>query len=95
MIIVSGWIRVDSEQRDAYLATCTEVIELARAAAGCVDFHIAGDPLEADRINVFEQWESTAAVEEFRASGPSDDQQDMILGAHVEQHEVASTTSLT
>jgi hypothetical protein len=34
-------------------------------------------------------------AETFRGSGPSGDQQSMILDAHVEQHEIVSTTSLT
>ena len=44
---------------------------------------------------MFEQWEGAEAVEAFRGSGPSDEQQSMIIGAQVEQHEIASTISLT
>lgn len=95
MIIVSGWIRVSPDAREAYLATCVDVIEQARATSGCLGFHLSADPLERDRINVYEQWESSHAVDAFRRSGPSDGQQDMIIDAHVAQHEVASTTSLT
>jgi hypothetical protein len=49
----------------------------------------------ASRVNVFEQWESTDAVERFRGSGPSDDQQSMIVGARVVQHQIAASTDLT
>ncbi|MGA9278613.1 putative quinol monooxygenase [Ilumatobacter sp.] len=95
MVIVSGWLRVGTDARDEYLASCVDVIEAARAAPGCIDFHLAADPLDADRINVYEQWESAEAVERFRGSGPDGGQQDAIVGAHVEQHEVASSTTLT
>jgi quinol monooxygenase YgiN len=95
VIIVAGWIRVAAEDRDAYLESCREVVEAARAAPGCVDFSLSPDLLDPGRINVFEQWESTEAVERFRGSGPSDDQQAVIVGAHVAQHEIAASTDLT
>ena len=91
---MSGWLRVDADARDEYLASCVPVIEAARAALGCLDFHLAPDPLEPERINVFEQWESAAAVESFRGSGPDPGHQSAIVDAHVEQHEIASTVSL-
>ena len=94
MIIVSGALFVDAGERDAYLAGCREVIVAARAAPGCVDFHLAADPIEADRINVFEQWESAAAVDTFRGSGPSDDQAAAIRDARVFQHEIATSQQL-
>ena len=95
MIIVSGSIHVDEDERGSYLAGCREVILAARAADGCLDFHLAADPIEPDRINIYEQWETVAAVEAFRGSGPSDDQAATITRADVSQHEVASTISLT
>ena len=95
MIIVAGWLRVVPESRASYLETRRPIIAAARASRGCIDFHLSADALDSERINVFEQWESVDAVESFRGSGPSDDQQDMILDAHVEQHEIASTVSLS
>lgn len=94
MIIVAGWLRVLPENRASYVDTCREVISAARSADGCIDFHLSADVLDSGRINIFEQWESAVAVESFRGSGPSDDQQSVILNAHVEQHEIASTISL-
>jgi quinol monooxygenase YgiN len=95
VIVVAGWLRVASEQRDAYLESCRAVVEAARAAPGCVDFSVSPDLVDLERVNVFEQWESTEAVERFRGSGPSDDQQAMIVDAHVVQHEIAASTNLT
>ena len=92
--IVSGIIRVDEAERDHYLAGCLEVVVAARATEGCIDFHISADPIESDRINVYEQWESVAAVEAFRGSGPSDEQAAAIRDASVWQHEVASSARL-
>jgi quinol monooxygenase YgiN len=94
MVIVSGSITVDSADRAAYLAECRTVIEQARSAPGCVDFHLSADPLEPDRINVYEQWESVEAVEAFRGSGPSSEQSAAILEGRVVQHQIAASTPL-
>ena len=93
-IIVSGWLRVDEAERDRYLAGCHEVIVTARSTEGCIDFHLSADPIEPDRINVYERWESIAAVEAFRGSGPSGEQAATIRDASMWQHEVASSTKL-
>jgi quinol monooxygenase YgiN len=94
VIIVAGSIYVDERDRDGYLDGCREVILAARSSAGCIDFHLSADPIERDRINVFEQWESVADVEGFRGSGPSGEQTVAIRRAAVHQHEVASSTAL-
>lgn len=95
MIIVSGWLRVEPDQRDDYLASCVPVVQEARALSECLDFHIDPDLLEPARINVFEMWESVEAVEAFRGRGSTAEQQHAIIDAHIEQHMVASTTRLT
>ena len=94
VIIVSGPIHVRPDQRDGYLAGCRTVIEQARQAPGCLDFHISADPIELGRVNVFEQWESVQAVEAFRGSGPSDEQGAAIESAAVFQHEISSSQAL-
>ncbi|MGH8930449.1 MAG: putative quinol monooxygenase [Egibacteraceae bacterium] len=94
MIIVSGALYVDEADRDAYLQGCHEVILAARTSDGCIDFHLAADPIEPDRVNLYEQWESVAAVESFRGSGPSSEQVAAIRHARVFQHQVASSTAL-
>lgn len=94
MIIVSGKIYVDAVDRDSYLEDCHQLIDLARRSSGCLDFHLAGDPMEPDRINVFEQWETAADVAAFRGSGPTSDQQTAIRDAQVFQHEIASSQQL-
>lgn len=94
MIIVSGEIYVEPTDRETYLEDCREVIEGARRRAGCVDFYLTADPLEPGRINVYEQWESAAAVEEFRGSGPSSKQTATIEDTAVFQHEIASSEPL-
>lgn len=94
MIIVAGALQVDDTERQAYLESCLEVIVAARLSPGCIDFHLSADPIEPGRINVFEQWESVEAVEQFRGSGPSSEQTAAIRSATVIQHEIGSSTQL-
>lgn len=94
MIIVAGALYVDAAERDAYLRECRDAITAARSAEGCIDFHLAADPIEPDRINVYEAWESVEAVEAFRGSGPSSEQTAAIRDARVFQHQIASSTRL-
>ena len=91
MIIVSGWLRVQEHERAAYLDGCVDVVRPAREAPGCHDFAISADPVDADRINVYERWASGDDVERFRGSGPDSDQQVQIQDAEVLRHEISST----
>lgn len=86
MLIVAGSLYVDSEERDAYLADCVEVVRQARSAPGCVDFAISADLVEPGRINVYERWESDEQLRDFRGAGPSAEQQAAIRGAEVHRY---------
>jgi quinol monooxygenase YgiN len=95
MVIVAGHLIVDPQQRQSYLADCAGVVEQARRAPGCLDFSITADLLDPRRIAIFERWESQAAVEAFRGSGPSDEQGAAMLAASVAEYDVADVRSLT
>ena len=94
MVIVAGHLMVEPQQREAYLAGCVGVVEQARRAAGCLDFAITADLLDPGRVNIFERWESQAAVEAFRSSGPSDEQGAAMLSASVAEYDIADLRSL-
>jgi quinol monooxygenase YgiN len=92
MVIVAGHLVVDAQQRESYLADCVNVVEQARRAPGCLDFSIAADLVDPARIAIFERWESRDAVENFRGSGPSDEQSAAMLSASVAEYDVRSLT---
>ena len=94
MLIVAGHLTVDPDQRESYLADCVSVVEQAREVDGCLDFVIAADLVDPGRVNVFERWESQAAVNAFRGSGPSSEQRAAILSASVAEYEIADARSL-
>ena len=94
MLIVAGHISVEPQQRASYLAGCVSVVEQARGTAGCLDFAITADLIDPGRVNVLERWESQAAVEAFRGTGPSDEQGAAMLSAAVAEYDVADVRPL-
>ena len=94
MVIVAGHVVVDPTERDDYLSGFVEVVRQARRTPGCLDFSLSADLIESGRINVFERWESQAALEAFRGSGPSDEQGAAIVSAEVAEYDVTSERNL-
>jgi len=94
-VVVAGQLMVHPDEREDYLAGCLEVVRMARATTGCLDFVISADLLDPGRVNVYERWVSRAAVEAFRGSGPSDDQSAALLSASVAEYDVAAARFLT
>ena len=94
MLIVAGHITVEPQQRESYLAGCISVVEQARRAAGCLDFAITADLIDPGRINIFERWESQAAVDTFRGSGPSNEQGAAMVSASVAEYGIADVRPL-
>jgi quinol monooxygenase YgiN len=69
VLIIAGALYVDAADRDRYLAAAADIDRLARAAPGCLDFAQTADGLDAERINVYERWESDEDLHRFRTSG--------------------------
>jgi quinol monooxygenase YgiN len=95
MVIVAGFLVVEPTQRENYLTECRDVVRQARRTPGCLDYAISADLLDPDRIDIFERWQSRAAVEAFRGSGPSDGQQAVIASASVSEYDVGGQRQLT
>ncbi|MEN8656054.1 antibiotic biosynthesis monooxygenase family protein [Streptomyces sp. 21So2-11] len=90
MIIVSGKLYVDPATRGAYLNGFMSVVEQARAAPGCLDFVLSADPIEADRINVYERWESDAELADFRGADPEPEQTAAIRDTDVKRYRISA-----
>lgn len=89
MVIVAGYLVVEARERDRYLEGCEEVVQQARRTRGCLDFAITADLLDPTRINIFERWESHTALDAFRGSGPTEEQQGSIIAASVSDYDVS------
>ena len=91
MLIVSGRIYVRPGARHEFLASSLGAVTQARRARGCRDFVVAADPIEPDRVNVYEEWESEEALLTFRGAGPDEGLTSSIVRADVARHVVASS----
>ena len=89
MVIVAGHITVDPEQRESYLAGSISVVEKARRADGCLDFAMTADLLDPGRLNLFERWESHAALKAFRRSAPRNKHRAAMLSVSVAEYDIA------
>lgn len=91
MIIVAGRIYVRPGTRAAFLTRSSEAVVQARRSAGCRDVVVAADPIAADRVNVYEEWESEEVLLAFRGDGPDQALVSSIVRAQVSQHRVSSS----
>ncbi len=60
MILIAGTIDVNPEKRDAAIEAGRPHMEATRNWKGCLDYVWSADPLQDDRIYVFERWETEA-----------------------------------
>lgn len=88
MIIVAGYIKVQRGKRDTFLKESASAILAARKASGCRDFAVSADLLDTNRVNVYEEWESSEQLKAFRESGPSNSLMELIVEAKVKEYSV-------
>lgn len=91
MIIVSGRIYVQAGTREAFIASSAKAILQARKSPGCRDFVVAADPIENNRVNVYEEWDSEEQLLAFRGSGPDGNLSSVIEHATVSRHHISSS----
>jgi len=88
MIIVSGKLDIEEGKRDEFIARSKDSIIAARTANGCIDFSVSPDPVDLDRVNIFEEWHTKSQLDEFRESGPSDDLFDLVKRFDVNERSI-------
>ncbi len=69
VIIIAGTLHFEADSRDEYLTAVADVAVEARRAPGCLDFVQAADPIDPERINVYERWASDGDLLRFRDVG--------------------------
>ena len=55
------------KRRDEVVENFKDLVLLARSAPGCLDFAITADPVDSNRINNFEFWQSAKHLNSWRA----------------------------
>lgn len=91
MTIVSGRIYVRRGSKEEFLTLSREAVAQARRSSGYRDFLVAADPIEEDRVNVYEEWETAEDLRGFRGEGPGRDLSSSIVRADVSEHTVTSS----
>jgi quinol monooxygenase YgiN len=95
MVIVAGHATVEPQQREAYLAGSGMIVEQARRATGCLDVAVSADLIDPSRVNIFERWESQAALETFRRNNLSNEQFPAVLSPSLAEYDVADVRPLS
>jgi quinol monooxygenase YgiN len=99
MLIVAGTFRVEAARRDEFIASREAAMQTARGEAGCFEYVMAADPLEADRVVLYERWESRPHLDEHltrsrQAAGGPDPAAVPVLFREVIVYEIASEAPL-
>jgi quinol monooxygenase YgiN len=72
MILIAGYTLTEADRRDAAVAAFADMLQRARHRDGCLDFSISADPVDQERINLFECWIDQRSLNAWRkvAKGP-------------------------
>ena len=87
-IIVAGKLIIKSGLRDTFMEKSHEAIKLAREIMACEDFSVSPDPLDMNRVNIFEKWTSASEMNIFRESGPDNDIFSLVESFDVNEYEI-------
>ena len=68
MIVIAGYLTIAPDQHEAALDAVRPCVELTRAEDGNLDYCFSFDANTADRLNVFERWESEEAMNAHMAT---------------------------
>jgi quinol monooxygenase YgiN len=63
MIIVQGVFRVTADDRERYLAESLETQRVSRGERGCIEYVVAADPLDPQRVVLSERWATRADLD--------------------------------
>src|ERR1700683_276222 len=66
-VIVQGVFSVDSDERDRFVETSVEAMRSSRQEEGCLEYVIAADPLDPERVVLSERWESMHHLQQHLA----------------------------
>ena len=88
-VFVAGKLALKPGHREAFIAASRDAIIKARATHECLDFSVSPDPVDENRVNIFEKWTSRAALDTFRDSGPDTGLFDMVESFDIHEHEIS------
>jgi len=87
-IIVAGKLIVKTGLRDDFINASLEAISIARKHKSCDDFSVSSDPLDLNRVNIFEKWASRSALDEFRQGSSENQSFSMVESFDIGEYEI-------
>ena len=87
-IIVAGILTIKPGSRDEFIEKSREAILQARINKACEDFSVSPDPIDLNRVNIFEKWKSRSALDAFRNSGPESNIFSLVESFGVNEYEI-------
>lgn len=87
-IIVAGKLKLKPCSRDEFIEKSRVAMSQARQTEGCEDFSVSPDPIDENRVNIFEKWSSRSRLVEFRNSGPDNDSLSLVDYFDVNEYEI-------
>ena len=87
-VIVAGKLIIQSGRRDAFIEKSQDVVLHARQNQACEDFSVSPDPIDMNRVNIFEKWTSYAELYAFRASGPDNELLSLVELFDVKEYDI-------
>ncbi|WP_372737194.1 putative quinol monooxygenase [Neptunomonas sp.] len=89
-IIVAGKLTIKSNFRDEFIEKSRQAILLARNDDACEDFSVSPDPVDLNRVNIFEKWKTRQALDAFRKSGPENDMFSLVESFDVREYDIST-----
>ena len=68
MVIVGGTFEVEPSHRAQFIASREDMMRTSRGEAGCLEYVFCADPIEPNRVVLFERWESQEALDTHLAA---------------------------
>lgn len=87
-IIVAGKLKLKPGSRDEFVKKSLEAILQARELHACEDFSVSPDPIDENRVNIFEKWVAREPLDNFRNSGPDNDSFSLVESFDVNEYEI-------
>ncbi|GHE95640.1 putative quinol monooxygenase [Thalassotalea profundi] len=87
-ILVTGKLILKPDSRNEFIEKSIPAILLARQNSACEDFSVSADPVDENRVNIFEKWTSKNALEVFRNTGPESDVFSLVEVFNIDEYEV-------
>ncbi len=87
-IIVAGKLMLKPGSRTEFIEKSRDAITQARLLDACEDFAVSPDPIDENRVNIFEKWSARAPLEAFRNAGPENAAFSLVVSFDVHEYAV-------